>query len=307
MFERALDTRVRLAAFDWLSTQVVIHSETLPRKVLEKGFEHQGQRIPLFGPQGISDPASMEVPVSITTSPNGPYDDAFGSDGLLRYRYRGTDPNHRDNKGLRFAMEERLPLVYFHGLVPGKFVATWPVFLVRDHPDLLAFSVAVDDASHTTMPSNLQSAIAEEGTEARREYVTSVARRRLHQSAFRERVLRAYRHQCALCRLSHDELLNASHIIPDSEPEGEPVVSNGLALCTLHHAAFDRFFIGVRPDYTIEVRSDVLEEHDGPTLRYAIQGLHNQSITLPRRREDLPSVEHLTTRYDRFLELADAS
>ncbi|MDA1270350.1 MAG: HNH endonuclease, partial [Chloroflexi bacterium] len=122
-------------------------------------------------------------------------------------------------------MEERLPLVYFHGLVPGKYEATWPVFLERDHPELLAFSVAVDDAAHAATPSDLQWAIAEEGTEARRGYVTSVARHRLHQSAFRERVLRAYRHQCTLCRLGHDELLNAAHIIPDSEPEGEPVVS----------------------------------------------------------------------------------
>ena len=26
-----------------------------------------------------------------TTAPEGPYDDAFGPDGLLRYRYRGTN------------------------------------------------------------------------------------------------------------------------------------------------------------------------------------------------------------------------
>jgi hypothetical protein len=52
-------------------------------------------------------------------------------------------------------------------------------------------------------------------------------------------VLAAYRHQCSLCRLKHEELLDAAHIIPDADPEGEPVVSNGLALCRLHHSAFD--------------------------------------------------------------------
>ena len=202
-------------------------------------------------------------------------------------------------------MEEKLPLVYFHGLVPGKYSAFWPVYLVRDQPELLSFSVAVDDAIHATTPTDFRQAVAE-GTDARREYVTAVARRRLHQRSFRERVLEAYRHQYALCRLRHDELLNAAHIIPDAEPEGEPVVSNGLALCTLHHTAFDRFFIGVRPDYTIEVRSDLLAEHDGPTLRYAIQGLHDLRISLPRHREELPSIEHLTTRYEQFLELANA-
>lgn len=303
MFDRELDARLRVAAFDWLSIQVMIHGETLPRKALADGFDYQGQRVPLLGPQGIFKPALMEIPISITTSPNGPYDDAFGSDGLLRYRYRGTDPSHRDNRGLRFAMEERLPLVYFHGLVPGKYFATWPVYLVRDNPDLLTFSVAVDDATYAATPTEIHRVIAE-GTDARREYVTAVAKQRLHQRAFRERVLQAYRHKCTLCNLGHHELLNAAHIIPDAEPESEPVVSNGLALCTLHHTAFDRFFIGVRPDYTIEIRSDLLEEHDGPTLRYAIQGLHNQRISLPRRREDLPSIEHLATRYDQFVEMA---
>ncbi len=42
-----------------------------------------------------------EMPLTITTSLNSPYDDSFKTDGLLRYRYRGTDPSHPDNRGLR--------------------------------------------------------------------------------------------------------------------------------------------------------------------------------------------------------------
>jgi putative restriction endonuclease len=275
----------------------------LPRDPLAQGFELQGNRIRLLGPQGIFKPAILEAPLSITTAPNGPYDDAFAADGLLRYRYRGTDPNHRDNRGLRFAMEQRLPLVYFHGLVPGKYVAAWPVFVVGDAPELLSFSVAVDDAEHLGLAETAEWTAAESG-DARRAYVTAQTRRRLHQRAFRERVLRAYRHQCALCRLRHDELLDAAHIIPDKEPEGEPIISNGLALCHLHHKAFDRFFLGIRPDYVIEVRPDVLLEKDGPTLRHAIQALHGQRISLPRRTEDQPSVILLEDRYERFLDAA---
>jgi putative restriction endonuclease len=73
-------------------------------------------------------------------------------------------------------------------------------------------------------------------------------------------VLAAYREHCAICRLRHKELLEAAHIVADRDPEGEPHVSNGLALCKLHHAAFDRHIIGVRPDYVVEVRLDILEE-----------------------------------------------
>ena len=57
-----------------------------------------------------------------------------------------------------------------------------------------------------------------------------------------------------LAGLRHHELLEAAHIVADSDPEGEPVVSNGLALCKLHHAAFDANILGVHPDYRVEVR-----------------------------------------------------
>jgi putative restriction endonuclease len=198
-------------------------------------------------------------------------------------------------------MAERLPLVYFHRLVPGRYLATWPVFIVADDPHRLIFSVAVDDVTKLDWASTTEPTTSE-NAEWRREYITTLARQRLHQRAFRERVLAAYRHQCSLCRLKHEELLDAAHIIPDADPEGEPVVSNGLALCRLHHSAFDNFFIGVRPDHVIEIRRDLLEEEDGPTLKHAIQGLHGQAIVLPRRPELRPSTELLAVRYDQFVE-----
>jgi putative restriction endonuclease len=56
------------------------------------------------------------VPLSITTVPAvegrpRPYDDAWEGEGLIRYRYRGDDPSHRDNVGLRRAKERRTPLI----------------------------------------------------------------------------------------------------------------------------------------------------------------------------------------------------
>jgi putative restriction endonuclease len=117
-------------------------------------------------------------------------------------------------------------------------------------------------------------------------------------------VINAYRRQCAFCRFRHEELLDAAHIIPDRDPGGEPRIANGLALCALHHAAFDRFFSGLRPDLVIEVRPDLLREEDGPTRVHAIQGLHGTRIALPRatvHRPDPVLVEH---RYRRFRESA---
>ena len=80
---------------------------------------------------------------SITTTVGGPYDDTFDRQaGTLRYAYRGLDPQHRDNRGLRRAMVERVPIVYFHAIEPGSYVAAYPVFVVEDHPEQLRSGVA---------------------------------------------------------------------------------------------------------------------------------------------------------------------
>jgi putative restriction endonuclease len=303
MFDAAHDARVRSAAFGWLAQQVALHGDVLPRSVLAQGFMLDGIRIPLMGPQGIFKPRILpEVPISITSTPEGPYDDTFRSENLLRYRYRGTDPQHPDNRGLRAVMARRLPLVYFHGLVPGRYLATWPVYIVGDDPGELAFTVDLDEiASKDAFESAGEQAIREESSAVRRAYAAAVFRVRLHQRAFRERVLEAYRHQCAFCRLRHQELLDAAHIVPDTQPEGEPIVPNGLALCSLHHTAFDRAFLGLRPDYTIEVRPDLLREKDGPTLVHAIQALHNSRIMLPHVASLRPDPARVAARYQGFL------
>jgi hypothetical protein len=44
---------------------------------------------------------------------------------------------HRDNAGLRLAMHKHIPLVYFYGLVPGKYATVWPIYIVGDDPKAL--------------------------------------------------------------------------------------------------------------------------------------------------------------------------
>jgi putative restriction endonuclease len=293
------DLGVRLAAFDWLSRQVELHGDVLPRSLLEQGFVFESQRVPLLGPQGIFKPRVCDLPLSITTIPGGPYADTMEG-RYLRYSYRGTDPSHPDNVGLRTAMSRRLPLVMFYRLRPGYYLSVRPVYILADDPTRLCFEVAVDDMAQLGQ-SGSGTAAGEDRAAIRREYVTASFRRRLHQQAFREQVLDAYREQCAICHLRHQELLDAAHIVADAEDEGDPVVSNGLALCKLHHAAFDSFFLTVRPDYTIEVRRSILEETDGPMLVIGLKQMHNVPIQLPRSLADRPDRARLESRYERFL------
>jgi putative restriction endonuclease len=246
-----------------------------------------------------------ELPLSIRTSAQGPYDDSLGRDDVLLYAYRGTDPEHPDNRRLRDAMLRRVPLVYLFGLLEGRYLPVWPVYVVGDDPGGLHFTVAADDSrlARLTQADSYPNSVSYSGEgELRRRYVTREVRQRLHQQEFRERVLEAYRRQCALCRLRHPELLDAAHIIPDTEERGAPVVRNGLSLCRLHHAAYDSYLLAVRPDYTVEVSPSVLAESDGPMLRHGLQAMHGVRILTPRAPEKRPDRDLLQQRLQRFRE-----
>jgi putative restriction endonuclease len=297
------DTEVRLHAFRFIEMQSQLYPNAIPWSVLLSGFDFEGRRVPLVSQQGIFRPAVCRLPLSIRTAPivegrERPYDDAVAGD-LLVYRYRGTDRAHRENEGLRVAMRERVPLIYLFGVATGLYVPACPVFVVGDDPEGLAFQVAVGRPPES-VSGPLSLADLDLETDAARRYATRAILVRLHQQSFRTRVLRAYRERCAICCLRHEELLDAAHILPDGHPRGTPIVPNGLALCTLHHAAFDRNVLGVRPDLQVEIRTDVLEEEDGPMLQHGLQGFHGRRIEVPRAEALRPSVEFLQERYALF-------
>jgi hypothetical protein len=100
MAEADLDSRVGARASQLLKEQTELHGdEVLPREVLAKGFEFEGQRVPLIAPQGIFKPAVLaEVPLSITTVPvvegeGRPYDD--GVEGRVVSRPPGLTARGR--------------------------------------------------------------------------------------------------------------------------------------------------------------------------------------------------------------------
>jgi putative restriction endonuclease len=287
------DHSVRIAAFDWLKEQVAVHGDVLPSSLLAKGFVFDNRRIPLVAPQGIFKPQVCRYPLSIATTPNSPYDDKSNA-GFLSYKYRGTDPYHRDNVGLRQAFQNQIPLIYFFGLRAGLYEAYWPVYVARDDPADLTFQI---DLSTARINTEEELAEADPGVKA---YITSEVKLRLHQRRFRELVLHAYRRRCSICRIKHIELLDAAHIIPDNEKQSVSTVDNGISLCKIHHAAYDSMILGISPDYKVEIREDVLKEKDGHMLQYGLKQLHQSKIHLPGSKTKWPKREYLDWRYSRF-------
>jgi len=292
------DTAVRLAVFKYLDNLRLLNGEIFSWSDLQRGFTYANSSVPLIGAKGIWKPKVLSLPISIATSPNRPYNDSFNADGLLDYKYRLDAAGKTDNDQLRTIMLKGLPIVYFHAMTKGKYDASWPVYIVGDNPATNTFTVAVDDKSEIYR-EEVKSAVGETA-QIRRKYLTQLTRARLHQSAFRVQVLTAYREQCTICSLKHVPLLEAAHIIPDSKDDGEPVISNGLSLCKIHHAAYDQNILGITPDYKTEVRLDVLEEIDGPMLKHGIQEMHGRKLILPRSKADQPNKINVAQRYDEF-------
>jgi len=286
---------VRRSAMSWLDQRRV----DLVTQTFLASFEYDGHSLPLMDRQrGIRKPAGMEAALSIRTvftEPGGtpPYADAAGPDGLIRYKYRGNDPLHPENKALRRAYLDGLPLIWFVGIAPAQYKPVYPVWIVGDEPEQLQFAIALDQGQRLIKPGE------DIGADTKR-YMERLNQVRLHQPMFRARVLAAYDSHCALCRLGHVELLDAAHIIPDGRPHGDPVVPNGLAMCKIHHAAYDRNILGVRPDLVVDVRQDILDEIDGPMLRHGLQEMKGLRITVPSSRRSRPDRMRLEERYEEF-------
>src|SRR3972149_4097891 len=131
------------------------------------------------------------------------------------------------------------------------------------------------------------------GSHGRRQVVRTVNERRGHEN-FRARVLSAYRRHCAMCALQLD-LVVAAHIVPVEE-HGTNETTNGLALCYLHHEAYDRGFVIADHECHIRVNEIALERlrriQRNSKEQEFLQNLR-PDLFLPERQEDYPSAHYL--------------
>jgi putative restriction endonuclease len=291
---------VRAAALAWLARVTMAGQVEVTREQLANDFTVGGARFPLIDRgRGIRKPLGWDAALTITTAvPKSgrprPYDDAEGPDGLHRYKLRRDAGGNAENVGLRAAMQRGLPLAWFYGVAPGVFQAVFPVYLVAEEVERDQFVLALTEDQREITPGSVV-----EG--ALRRYIVAQTRRRLHQPVFASQVMLAYSTRCAVCDLAHRELLDAAHIIPDSASGGDPVVQNGLALCKIHHAAYDANVLGIRHDYVVQLHHGLLAEIDGPMLRHGLQAHHDQPLMrIPARSADRPDPDRLARRYEQF-------
>lgn len=128
-----------------------------------------------------------------------------------------------------------------------------------------------------------------QAAEGRREgeEATSTAR----SIAFRQEIMKLYDYTCAACRLriitpDGRSAVDAAHIIPFSESQDDGI-GNGLALCKLHHWAFDAGLLSLNDHYKLLISNAFEEKGSAPFL---LKNLDARLILLPRQKAFYPSL-----------------
>ena len=304
MTDKEHDEQLRQAAWEHVRRLSLTHDH-LTASELTPGFVFHHERIPLINPQrGIFKPKQMKYLLSIKTvfpRPGGRvwYDDQrevhrqiFEGQDIVDYAFMGENPDAADNRWLREAMENQIPIIYFIGIAPGRYYPSYPTYIIDWDPKTLKARIVFG------MPDEV--ALTRPETTGERRYALRTVKQRLHQALFREAVITAYNGRCAVSGLREPLLLDAAHIVEDrDEFFGHPVVPNGIPLSKIHHAAFDANLIGIDLDYRIHVKDRLLNLRDGPTLE-ALNGLRDQTIYLPERTKDRPDRGRLALRFEQF-------
>ena len=256
-------------------------------------FEIDGQRVALVGQRGIINPKIFDATLSVTSAAEGPYNDHFDENGILKYAFESGDPRAGSNRKLLVALETRTPIILFERPISNLYVPFVGAFVTGADFESEFVEIAAD--------STIKAQVAAGMSEIEKRYVKAEVRRRVHQPLFRARVLNAYDRRCAICRLNHADLLDAAHIIPDSDEGGAASVPNGLSLCKIHHAAYDRNLLGIDPDYRVHIDEELLIEIDGPMLQHGLKEMHGTTITIPKPKAQHPDKDKLAARFELFL------
>lgn len=289
--------RLRAAMFAYVD-QLLSSGIPYVDKAQLQAFEFDGERFPLIDPQkGIRKPRGWSTVLSLTSTQRsaqrGGYDDGVRDDGSVSYQLMRdtTSDAPATNRALLESADRGTPVLYLIEVATSTYEPLYPVWLTGREGN----AVIVSDAG----PAGEYADVID-----LRRYGKVVGKRRLHQEEFRARVLFAYEDRCCICRLGRRGLLDAAHIVDDADASGLAIVPNGLAMCRIHHASYDQYLIGVRPDLTVEVATDVLDESDGPMLRHALQEIAGQRIRLPPNRRAHPAPERLEWKYAKFREVS---
>lgn len=198
-------------------------------------------------------------------------------DSLRAAQLRGFAPNAKGNGETAIAFRSDFAAAYVDHLVAlhdTGAVQAETTLLERISEDPAA--VADNEIAATIAP-------------ARRVDIVET-RRAVRDAQFRSRVLAAYGNRCAVCGVQL-RLLDAAHVLPVDQPGSTDGTNNGIALCTLHHRAYDRALITFDAGYAVLVNKKQIGELTSLSLAgglHQFQAALKPNLILPADPRDYP-------------------
>jgi putative restriction endonuclease len=258
-----------------------------------KQFTSGGNRIFLRSQQGIFKPAELSEPLSITSTLESPYNDAPIEGTCVLYDFL-SEGREFENDGLKKAAQAQQPLIYFLQVTKKpspEYVVFAPVYVVGwdDARRQFIIDLAEQKRGSTSHPPLTRGQLElpvirtarspDEIRELTRSYEITEVQRRLYHARFRNEILNAYRNRCAVCRLRVRSLLDAAHVTEDRDPKPAIAVSEGLALCAIHHRAFDAEILRFDAEYRVRIKLRTSAGEGEETMLLAFEG---RELTLPK-------------------------
>jgi putative restriction endonuclease len=214
------------------------------RWVAVPASELRGFEIHLKGQSGIFKPAELSEPLSITTTVTSKHAQDVLEGSCVQYDYVSRE---FENEALKRCADAELPLIYFLQVTKRpspEYVVFAPVYVVGWDDESRRFLVDLSEQR----PSEIAARVTRQlglfratSRDVAKSYIVSSVQQRLDAARFRNRVLESYR-GCAVCGLRERALLDAAPI--------------GIALCALHHRAFNAGILTIDEEGVVSVQLD---------------------------------------------------
>jgi len=258
--------------------------------------------------QGIIPLKNPSRSIIVRSSLSGPYDDRMHDNSEYLY-YIGHGENqdqkyHRGNKALAEANIHHVPIYGFiidkskgekHWLFLGllqlidyKYIKSSEGY--RQYQYKLQKKYLPNDEQIIEEQQQLQEEAQTEAPSLTADTTskTTSIQRKTRSSAFSTNVKILYNNQCSVCRrerytVAHYPEVEAAHIYP-KEKNGSDDLRNGLALCKLHHWAFDIGLLYLDDNYVIKTMQHIINNADYKEI-FDFAG---QKILLPEDKRYYP-------------------
>ncbi|MCC6446147.1 MAG: HNH endonuclease [Armatimonadetes bacterium] len=166
-------------------------------------------------------------------------------DTLINASRNGIDTHNKDNNELAIAFRPDFIIDYIENL-----------------QELHAFGESITESNQLRKliaePTEINNEILGRFSGKRGSIVKTITRR-ARNASFNGRVLKAYNYSCAFCGIQL-KLVDAAHILPVAHEDSTDETANGVALCPLHHRAFDGALVAFDSNYKTHINRRRLED-----------------------------------------------